>query len=245
MKIVSWNSRSGFDKIKAQYIKKYSADIYVIQECESIGKCEFTDKYTQLWSPAGNHNKGLGVFAKPHIKVEVLDWSDTFTGHIDFNVSEHNVGFFLPVKVDDKYELINCWCHLNNSKTFGYIGQLWKYLQTNADHITDNTILTGDFNANAVWDKHDIWWNFSQVNETLELKKLHSQYHKRTGEKFGKETQHTFFMHRNITKGFHIDYAYCNNEVVKKFEVLDRDKWLQLSDHIPLVLELYEKDTKK
>ena len=33
MKIVSWNCRAGFNVEKAKFIKRYNADLYVIQEC--------------------------------------------------------------------------------------------------------------------------------------------------------------------------------------------------------------------
>jgi hypothetical protein len=33
------------------------------------------------------------------------------------------------------FNLLAVWTHRNNSPNFGYIGQLWKYLQVNKDKL--------------------------------------------------------------------------------------------------------------
>ena len=76
MKIISWNCGGKFRE-KFQYIAEFDADIYIIQECESPidypshSYSSFATNY--LWT--GERNcKGLGVFAKPYIRLQLNDW---------------------------------------------------------------------------------------------------------------------------------------------------------------------------
>lgn len=58
-----------------------------------------------------------------------------------------------------------------------------------------------------------------------------------TGEKQGEETKPTFHMYRKVEKTFHIDHCFIKPEMIQSYEVLDRG-WLEISDHIPVVLEM-------
>ena len=139
------------------------------------------------------------------------------------------------------------WTHRNNSPNFGYIGQLWKYLQVNINKL-DKAILVGDFNSNAIWDDWDRWWNHTDVFRQLEEKGIRSLYHKYFGEQQGKETQPTFFLQRKLEKSYHIDYCLASQEFIKKFKKVSVGKfedWKHLSDHVPLTVEFnIEKDNR-
>ena len=56
--------------------EKYDADIYVIQECEKPEKYpkEFSRFLTNYIWYGENDNKGLGIFAKPNIKMVNNNW---------------------------------------------------------------------------------------------------------------------------------------------------------------------------
>ncbi len=135
-----------------------------------------------LWV-GNNKNKGLGVFARPGILLEKLDWTNIF--------EDHTVNYFLPVKINRKYKLVGVWAHRNNSPTFGYIGQFWKYLQVNEKNI-EGTIFLGEFNSNSIWDRWDRWWNHKDVVNILRAKNIESVYHVLSNEVHGTETRHTF-----------------------------------------------------
>ncbi len=156
MKILTWNC-NGALRLKFPYLLDFNADICVIQECENpietkdIGYRHWAENH--LWT-GDNKNKGIGIFANEKIKLQKLHWSDN---HLD-----QRVKYFLPCRVDQDFELLAVWTHSNNSPTFGYIGQFWKYLQVNKIHMKKILIL-GDLNSNVFWDRNSRWWNHSDV----------------------------------------------------------------------------------
>lgn len=236
MKIITWNCNGAFRK-KFIHLENFEADIFIIQECENpseVNHKEYKDwSGNYLWI-GDNKNKGLGIFAKNGIELKRLDWSDNF--------KDHKVKYFLPCEVNNKFNLLGVWTHLNNSPTFGYIGQLWKYLQINQDKLK-NSLVIGDFNSNQIWDKWDRWWNHSDVVNELQKIKVESLYHKFYDEEQGKESKPTFFLQRKIEKPYHIDYVFGSENFSDKLENIsigNVEKWLELSDHLPIICDFQD-----
>nr|WP_288834706.1 endonuclease/exonuclease/phosphatase family protein [uncultured Flavobacterium sp.] len=236
MKIVTWNCNGALRK-KFEHLKSLNADIYIIQECEN----PFEVKHTEYFNWANNHlwigdnkNKGVGIFATPNIELQKLDWSDNFKGH--------RVKYFLPCSVNNEFELLAVWAHSNNSPTFGYIGQFWKYLQVNK-RCFGKSLIVGDLNSNKIWDKWDRWWNHSDVIKELDDIGIESFYHKFYNEEQGKESLPTFFLHRNLEKPYHIDYIFGSkyfSSNLKNIEIGNIEKWLEISDHLPVICQFSE-----
>ena len=232
MKIVTWNCNGAFRK-KFEYISELDADIYIIQECEDPLRAN--NKEYSEWSK--NHlwigdtkNKGIGIFAKSSVSISKLAWSNGF--------KDHTVKYFLPCLINNDFQLLGIWTHKNNSPNFGYMGQFWKYLQTNLE-LFDKIIIAGDFNSNAIWDQWDRWWNHSDVVEILQKKKIESLYHRTTDEKQGEESQSTFFLQRNEEKSYHIDYFFASDHflIPAKIKIGTFKDWIEISDHLPLIYE--------
>jgi exonuclease III len=234
LKIVTWNCNGAFRK-KFENIIDFNADIIIIQECEN--PTESKDKKYQEWAEnhiwiGDNKNKGLAVFAKPEIKLEKLDWTNQF--------KDHPVKHFLPCKINDDFNLLAIWTHRNNSPNFGYIGQLWKYIQINKDKLNES-IIAGDFNSNTIWDEWDRWWNHSDVVNELNELGLESFYHRLSGEFQGKETKPTLYFQRELTRPYHIDYIFGTKKFtdkIIKIEIGQFDKWIAKSDHMPIICEI-------
>ena len=234
MKITTWNCNGALRK-KFGALEKLHSDIYVIQECENPVLTK-NSKY-QEWSNnhlwiGDNKNKGIGIFARAEIDLMRLDWSNTY--------KDHTVKYFLPCRVNDQFNLINVWAHRNNSPNFGYIGQLWKYLQTNRDKF-NNLILTGDLNSNTIWDQWDRWWNHSDIVRELSELGIESLYHQFFDEEQGQESQPTFYLQRKLEKPYHIDYAFASESIAErlvKIKIGSVSEWLEISDHLPLTFEL-------
>ncbi len=234
MKIVTWNCNGAFRK-KFETITDLNADIYIIQECENPSETEHKEylKWVEnfLWL-GDTKNKGLAIFANSKIKLEKLNWSNNF--------KNHSVKHFLPCRVNDDFNLLAVWTHKNNSPNFGYIGQFWKYIQINKDKLKE-TLIAGDFNSNAIWDEWDRWWNHSDVVKELMELDIESIYHKLTGEKQGKELKPTLYFQRKQSRPYHIDYIFGDNKFTNrkiKLEIGQAEKWLQLSDHMPIYFEI-------
>jgi exonuclease III len=234
VKFVNWNCNGAF-RNKYLEIASLDADIYIIQECENPALSNHKDfllwAKNYLWL-GDNKNKGIGVFAKEHIILEPLDWNSKY--------EEHEVKLFLPVLINKKFQLLSVWTHKNNSPNFGYIGQFWKYLKTNKEKFED-IIIVGDLNSNSIWDQWDRWWNHSDVINELKECEIESVYHFVNNEEQGKEKTPTFFLYRNIEKGYHIDYFLIKSkwlQKIEKYEVKERDYWLKYSDHLPQLLDI-------
>jgi exonuclease III len=234
LKLLTWNCNGAFRK-KFENIIDFDADINIIQECEN--PAESNDKKYQEWAEnyiwiGDNKNKGLAVFAKPEIKLEKLEWTNQFR--------DHTVKHFLPCKINEDFNLLAIWTHRNNSPNFGYIGQLWKYMQINKDKLNDS-IIAGDFNSNTIWDEWDRWWNHSDVVKELNELGIESFYHRFLGEFQGKETKPTLYFRKNQTRPYHIDYIFGAKKYtdkIIKIEIGQFDEWITKSDHMPIICEI-------
>lgn len=233
LKIISWNC-NGALRNKFDNLSDFNADIIIIQECENPAETKHKEYINwaenYLWI-GDTKNKGIGIFAKKNIELKKLSWSDNF--------KDHKVKHFLPCSINGNFNLLAVWTHQNKSPTFGYIGQLWKYIQINKAHL-NNGLIIGDFNSNKIWDKWDRWWNHSDVVTELNTIGIESLYHKYYQEEQGVETRPTFFLQRKLEKPYHIDYVFGSKEFVtglKTMELGQIKEWLKLSDHLPIICE--------
>lgn len=231
MRIVSWNCNGGLRK-KLEKLLSLEADIHIIQECEDPQHCvdkkyrAFAENF--LWVGKTKH-KGLGIFARKDLKLSALGWESG------------NLELFLPCTIDNRITLLAVWTRQANSPTFQYIGQAWKYLQEHKSKLPlTRTIIGGDFNSNACWDKWDRWWNHSDVVRELKEIGIHSLYHYLTKELQGTETQPTFFMYRKEQRPYHIDYIFQSEDLVSEstIKIGEPNEWLEFSDHMPIICEM-------
>lgn len=233
MQVVTWNCNGALRK-KFKSLAPLNADIHVIQECEnpaSTNEKEYRDWASNYLWIGGSKNKGLGVFVRNEVDLKKLDWPDSYDGY--------KVKYFLPCKVGH-CDFLAVWTHKNQSPNFGYVGQLWKYLQINRERLKE-CIIIGDFNSNAIWDEWDRWWNHSDVVRELREIGIESFYHAFSGEKQGCETRHTLYMYRNKGKAYHIDYCFgpkIFEKKIKNITIEDFEKWKHLSDHVPMIVEI-------
>jgi exonuclease III len=232
MKVITWNCNGAFRK-KYHALDALQTDVLVIQECEN--PAESTQQYREwagnyLWTGA-NKNKGIGIFAKPNIRLTQLDWNDD------------GLQSFLPCRVNDAFDLVAVWTKQANSPNFRYIGQLWKYLNLHGEKLAGRpALVVGDLNSNTCWDEWDRWWNHSDVVRMLSELGLYSLYHSYFEEAQGQESRPTLFHMKNKDKPYHIDYAFASADLfdpaVDTVAVGVLDTWLNLSDHMPIIFSV-------
>ncbi len=235
MRIIEWNSQGAFRK-KYDKILSLQPDILVIPECESGNKLKFGDlipKPTDFFWYGDSENKGIGIFSYSDYKFELL------------KIFNPKFRYIIPLKVtgnDNSFLLFGIWAMDNKEKPEArYIGQIRLAINYYSNLLSLPCILTGDFNSNKIWDELDRVGNHSDMVRFLENKKIHSLYHKQEEIKQGKETHPTFHMYRKIDKPYHIDYFFASEVIIKngfKISVGKAENWIDLSDHVPLTLEL-------
>ena len=229
MRLVSWNCNKKFRE-KFNYISKYNADLYIIQECENPNNFKNTPygewAKNSLWI-GENPNSGLGIFGNSEIAISKLDWEN------------HFLNYFLPCRINNTFDLLGVWA----SKP--YIEAMVVYLSFNYHNINDKTIILGDFNSNVIWDKQHNIRSHSTLNKLMSEKGLVSAYHHYLNSDFGKEKDPTFYLHKNVNKPYHIDYCYCKPEIIENFQIdifgdWDTNKKLLgfISDHVPIIIDV-------
>lgn len=248
MKIVTWNC-NGALRNKLDCLNELDADLYVIQECENP---ETSTKPLKDWADSflwtgGNKNKGIGVFAMNGLQIEKLNWRRKFklpgapSGSKSATWKTEDLKEFLSFRVNDQFNVVAAWTKQSPGGTFGYAGQLWKYLQSHGKNIkSDECLLLGDLNSNIQWDRPDRWWNHSDNVQILDSLGLKSVYHELNGLEQGAESEPTFYMYRHKDKPYHIDYIFASESLCTGSKLICHkpEYWLTYSDHVPLEFTL-------
>lgn len=246
MKIISWNCNGGLRK-KTHLLDALDADLLIIQECENPAE---SSKSFKAWSGSylwkgESKSKGVGIFPRKTNVVRELDWNSSFTidglksKSISLTWKTSDLKLFLPFILNEQFTILACWTKGKPDQVFGYMGQFWKYLQIHRENLArSDTIIIGDFNSNAIWDKSDRWWNHSSTIEELSDMRIESVYHDQNKENHGLESEPTFFHQRNLAKSYHIDYAFVSKDIIDSFHMRigKPDAWLSNSDHMPIIL---------
>ena len=233
MKIISWNCNGAFRK-KFAYLSQFDADVLIIQECEDPAQSknasyrEWATNY--IW--IGNtKNRGLGVFAKACATLEHLT--------LDHSFGDASLKWFIPFRHNNNLDFIAVWTQKSESGYFGYIGQLYKFIMNNIDDI-NSQIIIGDFNSNKIWDYKRTEGDHSSCVNLLSKKGIVSLYHELMKESQGEELQPTFYLQRNLSKPYHIDYAFLPESFSRgaSLHIGSHADWLEISDHMPIILEI-------
>jgi exodeoxyribonuclease III len=218
---------------KADAILKHQPDILIVQECEHPDKLIWgpdTARPTDFLWFGKNKNKGLGIFSYSKLKLKL---------HRLYN---EQLKLIIPIKIYNgkaRLMLYAVWANNPDDADGQYVTQVWKALHYYNKYISKkDTILIGDFNSNTIWDKPKRKGNHSHVVEQLAKKNIHSVYHQHFYQEQGKELTPTFYLYKNKSKPYHIDYCFASINLIEKLSTVQigaYETWVPYSDHVPLM----------
>lgn len=233
MKIVSWNCNGAFRK-KFHLLEQFDADVLIIQECENPALSNSIDyiewAHTYIW--VGNtKSRGLGVFAKERLMLSEIKFNQNFGNSC--------LKWFIPFNYNNQLDFVAVWTQKTFNGEFRYIGQFYKLLINNYEEI-NNLIFIGDFNSNKIWDYKRLEGDHSSCVRLLEDKGIVILYHEHMGVNQGEESDYTFYLHRNLKKPYHIDYAFLPKDLLENatLSIVLHNDWLAFSDHMPLFINI-------
>lgn len=171
------------------------------------------------------------IFTRPGFNLSVAPTSD-----------EPKYAHVIPLTVTPptgaSLDVWAVWTLNASPKEAAYVGQAQLALDDLGAQIRRGTVMIGDFNSNAIWDRQRVR-HHSILVERLATHGLVSAYHRWTGEAQGAETQPTFYLHRSEAKPFHIDHCFTDLDIVD-LKVGTFTEWSGLkaaggvSDHVPV-----------
>ena len=174
--------------------------------------------------------KGLGVFARPELAATVdASWDPARE-------------WFLPVRLDALgVDVLGVWA----MNLRGGEGQPRWRTRRALEHYgpflaRGRALVIGDFNDNVRWDR-PTYPAFAGTLEELSANGYTSLYHARTGERHGAETGATIYWRRKPEAPYLIDHAFLPEAwlgAVERFDIGTADGWLDVSDHMPLIVDL-------
>jgi len=227
MQLVTWNCNQAFRR-KQSRLLDLEPDIAVVPECEHPAKKGDWSAFTDWRWTGDDPHKGLGVFTRNDIAI---------TATTETAGADH----FLHVETDT-VDVLAVWA-MNDRENprQRYIGQVYTVLENYSELVDENTVVTGDFNWNVVWDESPnspLRSDFTDVREMLNENGLCSD-HAVHEEEFGEETDSTFYMHKKEERPYHIDYAFVPRRLTDSeigVTVGGYGDWIDASDHVPLLV---------
>lgn len=235
MKIITWNCNMAFRK-KAGFILRHQPDILVVPGCEHPSRLQFSagipSPTSTCWVGTNQH-KGLGIFS--------------FNG---FKLKQHRfhnsaLKMIVPIAVtgEPTFTLYAVWANNPDDPDGQYVEQVWKAIHHYDKKLKNKkTLLIGDFNSNAIWDRKYRAGNHSNVVKKLEEKGIISCYHLLHQQVQGKENHPTFYLYRHKDKPYHLDYCFASADMartIESVEIGDFEGWSAYSDHTPVIVSFH------
>lgn len=232
MRLVTWNCRVGGFRNKTAKISLLRPDILVAQEVELLdGVLLFAGQeqptyHHRISDSVARGSRGVGVFSYTGAELRPVDVGESMS----FRRYEVKLGVL-------EFQVVGAWTWKTNSSVTSY-RQLHDGLLRHAEWIAQRpTVVLGDFNGNASFQGS----NWKELLELMQQLGLVSAYHHHYSERFGEETRPTHYHLAKEAAPFHLDYCFVPEEWarrIKKVEVGSYADWCDLSDHVPLVVDL-------
>lgn len=216
---------------KADHLVQLRADIMVVQECseKSVSALANSTKHQTAWFGT-NKNNGIAVITAPNLRTQrAVHLGPTWAVHARLEGSE-------------SIDLFAVWACAGTDHLSRYIRQVHLMLdQISSMKLSNNTIVMGDFNSNAIWDpNYYAGRNHTEAVSRMSSLGLESAYHTFNREAQGAETQPTFHFRRK-REAVYIDYIFLSKLLMSNLKAVNVGKfeeWIHLSDHMPVVVDV-------
>lgn len=228
LRIVAWNcNMAAHTKLDALLALK--PDVLVLSECAApdvrAARPLYLAASSHCWT--GTYPiKGVAVFGFGDYTVEAVAPA-TSSGH-------HAVA--VRVRGPISFNLLGLWTQGQGIRA--YVESAQAALRDHDEFLRSApSVVAGDFNSNAAWDKTTKGGHTNLVAMLDELG-LVSAYHWRHGEVPGAESTATFFQNQKVEQPFQIDYVFIPKSWAPEcgVEVGEPERWLRLSDHLPVIV---------
>lgn len=233
MRLMTWNCRVGAFKRKAARIASFAPDVFVVPEAERLDEELFLDGERQpsFLDRVAEPNWPRGIAVGSYTGVEL---SRAF----DANSSTPGFAPFSATSGTLRFQVIAVWTFKTSSALTSY-RQAHQGLQRWATWIRQKpTVIMGDFNLAANYQGGKAWRELIDLIAPLGLV---SAYHAIHGVAPGAEAHPTYFHGGSDSSTWHIDYCFIPTEWVSSVKVVDvgaHDDWRDVSDHMPLTVDL-------
>lgn len=231
MRFTTWNCRVGGFRRKASRISSLRPDVLVVPECEDLRSLLLLDGELQPssrdWHPASVSTRGVGVLSYTGAELVAAP------------PLGRPIEFFVPLvatKGPETCQVAAVWTSATEDRSTTY-RQAHEGLDRYRDWIkARDTVIMGDFN-NATDDRKP--WR--ELVERIEALGLVSAYHQFFHEDFGQESRKTYFHRGKESSTRHIDYCFIPAAWaprIKNVEVGLHGEWSELSDHVPVTVDI-------
>ena len=209
-------------------------DLLVLQECENAEKLKkylATVDYNELIWYGKNPHKGVAIISFNKVNIKMSRNHNT-----DFE-------FIVPLEMkvnNSKIKLFNIWAMPHKKRAKSYVGQIWGAINYYKNDLNKESILIGDFNSNAIWDKERRIGNHTDVESFLNDKNIYSIYHQKKRLKHGNEKHPTLYLLKKLDRPYHMDYCFASKSLYSaktRIKVGKYEDWIKLSDHMPIIID--------
>ena len=241
MRVVAWNCNMALNR-KFDALLDVYPDIAIVSECAEPGRFRarlklHRIKHDPVWI-GQNPNKGLAVF--------------TFNGYTARLSKPYyrTLQYIAPVHISGPVacNVLAVWAQNASGgvRRKNQAGPLHTALSRYKPFLSDHpTVVAGDLNSNAIWDKPGWRINRMATVDALEGLGLVSACHTVRDELHGRETIPTLYWMDRTKDGptYHIDYVFLPDrwvDRVKGLSVGTFEGWCGsgLSDHVPIIIDI-------
>lgn len=249
--MATWNCAGAF-RLKLDRALELDADVTLIQEAENPAAYQdlLPAGYGSFWFARPGDRKGVLTLARQGFELRT---HRAWLRQAPFN---HMIPLRISTPTGAVINLFHVWALGAKQRGAAYVGQAHQGLDHYDRLLTRSaggraragaaraagTVLAGDFNSNACWDK-DRARNHSTLVARLASLGIHSAYHQFAREPHGAESTPTFYLYRQISRPYHLDYCFTDLPVTA-VRVGSYADWSGLksaggvSDHVPVVTAL-------